>query len=246
MNNKLMREGLTKFIASLELDISKNAGEKRIDSLEKLWSEVLLSGYTQDPWSALSTRQAAVSSDPVYINKIPFVSICQDHLLPFSGFVTIGYIPGKEFVGLSNIGKLVHILSARLHVQENLTSEIADVLYKTISPVAVAVCVVAQHNCKNIHGHNWKIEVVMQSLNLDNIGMAIDFRRLKQETQGLLDTLDHTYINENPPFNSINPTAENKARWLYESLSKKLNDQNARVSRVNVWENENSSASFFE
>ncbi len=147
MNNKLMREGLTKFIASLELDISKDAGEKMIDNLEKLWSEVLLSGYTQDPWSALSTRQAAVSSDPVYINKIPFVSICQDHLLPFSGFVTIGYIPGKEFVGLSNIGKLVHILSARLHVQENLTSEIADVLYKTISPVAVAVCVVAQHYC---------------------------------------------------------------------------------------------------
>ncbi len=101
-------------------------------------------------------------------------------------------------------------------------------------------------NCKNIHGHNWKIEVVMQSLNLDNIGMAIDFRRLKQETQALLDTLDHTYIIENPPFNSMNPTAENMARWLYETLSKKLNDQNAKVSRVNVWENENSSASYFE
>jgi len=101
-------------------------------------------------------------------------------------------------------------------------------------------------NCKNIHGHNWKVEVVMQSLNLDNLGMAIDFRRLKQETQGLLDTMDHTYINENPPFNSLNPTAENMARWLYETLSKKLNDQNARVSRVNVWENDNSSASYFE
>ena len=101
-------------------------------------------------------------------------------------------------------------------------------------------------NCKNIHGHNWKVEVVMQSLNLDNIGMAIDFRRLKQETQCLLDTLDHTYINENPPFNALNPTAENMARWVYESLSKKLNDQNARVSRVNVWENENSSASYFD
>ena len=101
-------------------------------------------------------------------------------------------------------------------------------------------------NCKNIHGHNWKVEVVMQSLNLDNIGMAIDFRRLKQETQGLLDTLDHTYINENPPFNLLNPTAENMARWVYETLSKKLDDQNARVSRVNVWENENSSASYFE
>lgn len=101
-------------------------------------------------------------------------------------------------------------------------------------------------NCKNIHGHNWKVEVVMQSLNLDNLGMAIDFRRLKQETQSLLDTMDHTYINENPPFHSLNPTAENMARWLYETLSKKLNDQNAKVSRVNVWENDNSSASYYE
>ena len=100
-------------------------------------------------------------------------------------------------------------------------------------------------NCKNVHGHNWKVEVLMQSLNLDNLGMAIDFRRLKQETQGLLDTMDHTYINENPAFNSLNPTAENMARWLYETLSKKLNDQNAKVSRVNVWENEKSSTSNF-
>src|SRR3989304_360401 len=147
MNSKLMREGLKKFIESMELEISKDSSEKMVDNLEKLWSEVLLSGYTQDPWSALSTRQAAVSNDPVYINKIPFVSICQDHLLPFSGFVSIGYIPNKEFVGLSNIGKLVHILSARLHIQENLTSEIADVLYKTINPVTVGVCMVAQHYC---------------------------------------------------------------------------------------------------
>lgn len=86
----------------------------------------------------------------------------------------------------------------------------------------------------------------MQSRSLDDIGMSMDFRRLKQETQGLLDMLDHTYINDNPPFNSLNPTAENMAHWLYETLSKKLNDQNARVSRVNVWENENSSASYFE
>ena len=90
-------------------------------------------------------------------------------------------------------------------------------------------------NCKNIHGHNWKVEVVMQSLNLDNLGMAIDFRRLKQETQGLLDTMDHTYINENPPFNSLNPTAENMARWIYDTLSKKLRCAKCKVFQE-TWE----------
>ncbi|MBI5755785.1 MAG: GTP cyclohydrolase I [Nitrospirae bacterium] len=147
MDIKLMREGLQKFIDSMELGFSKESRDRIIDNLEKLWSEVLLSGYTQDPWSALSTRQTAVSNDPVFINKIPFVSICQDHLLPFSGFVSIGYIPDKEVVGLSNIGKLVHILSARLHMQESLTSEIADVIYKSMTPVAIGVYMVAQHYC---------------------------------------------------------------------------------------------------
>ncbi len=147
MNNKLMREGLNKFIEAMELGINGDAREKILDNLEKLWSEVLLSGYTQEPLSALTTRQAALSRDPVFINNIPFVSICQDHLLPFSGFVSIGYLPDKEIAGLSNFGKLVHVLAARLNLQEGITSEIADVLYKSLNPVAVGVYVVAQHYC---------------------------------------------------------------------------------------------------
>ena len=101
-------------------------------------------------------------------------------------------------------------------------------------------------NCKNIHGHNWKIEVVMQSEHLDDLGMSIDFRMLKQETEGLLNTLDHTFLNDHSPFNTINPTAENMARWLYEALSKRVNGPRAKGSRLSVWENENSSASYFE
>lgn len=101
-------------------------------------------------------------------------------------------------------------------------------------------------NCKNIHGHNWKVEVVMQSNELDELGMSLDFRMLKQETEGLLKTLDHTYLNENEPFNTLNPTAENLARYVFESLSKKLNNHNARLSRISVWENESSSATYYE
>lgn len=142
-----MKQGLLKFIESLDLDICEESKERILYNLEKLWSEVLLSGYRQDAWSALNSRQPALSNDPVFITNIPFVSICQDHLLPFSGFVSIGYIPDKEIVGLSNIGKLVHILSARLHLQEGLTSEIADGIYKSISPIAVGVYVVGQHYC---------------------------------------------------------------------------------------------------
>lgn len=142
-----MREGLQKFIDSLDLGISEESRDRMLDNLEKLWSEVLLTGYRQDAWSVLNSRQPALSNDPVFITNIPFVSICQDHLLPFAGFVSIGYIPDKEIVGLSNIGKLVHILSARLNLQEGITSEIADVIYKSISPIAVGVYIVGQHYC---------------------------------------------------------------------------------------------------
>jgi 6-pyruvoyltetrahydropterin/6-carboxytetrahydropterin synthase len=86
----------------------------------------------------------------------------------------------------------------------------------------------------------------MQSEHLDDLGMSIDFRMLKQETEGLLNTLDHTFLNDHSPFNTINPTAENMARWLYEALSKRVNGPRAKVSRLSVWENENSSASYFE
>ncbi|MDD5434201.1 MAG: 6-carboxytetrahydropterin synthase QueD [Nitrospira sp.] len=101
-------------------------------------------------------------------------------------------------------------------------------------------------NCRNIHGHNWKVEVVMQSNELDDLGMSLDFRMLKQETECLLKTLDHTYLNENMPFNTLNPTAENLARYVFESLSKKLNVNNAKLCRVSVWENESSSATYYE
>lgn len=86
----------------------------------------------------------------------------------------------------------------------------------------------------------------MQSDELDNLGMSLDFRMLKQETEGLLKTLDHTYLNENAPFNTLNPTAENLARWIFESLSKTLNNHNARLNRISVWENETSSATYYE
>lgn len=101
-----------------------------------------------------------------------------------------------------------------------------------------------QGNCKNIHGHNWKVEVAMQSNSLDSHGMAIDFRLLKEETDKLLNMLDHTFLNNNPPFGNMNPTAENMARWIYETIGGKLNSNTAKVSRVCVWENDTSSATY--
>jgi GTP cyclohydrolase I len=147
MNLQMMREGLGKFIDSLELKFIEADREKILHNLEKLWSEVLLAGYREDPGQALSFRQQAGSRDPVYIVKLPFVSVCQDHFLPFSGLVSVGYVPDQEIIGLSNVGKLIQVLSSRLQTQENLTSGIAETLYQAILPVSVGVHVIAQQYC---------------------------------------------------------------------------------------------------
>jgi len=63
-------------------------------------------------------------------------------------------------------------------------------------------------DCRRLHGHNWKVETEVRALKLDNIGIAIDFKTVKTETRKLADSLDHRYLNELAPFDSINPTAE--------------------------------------
>jgi len=197
MNKRLMREGLQKFIDSMELSLSDELKGRVIDNLEKLWSEVLLSGYNQDPYSALSSRQPALSNDPVFIKNIPFVSICQDHLLPFSGFVSIGYVPNKEIIGLSNIGRLVHILSARLHLQETLTSEIADVIYKSINPISVGVCITAQHYCMKARFPAQNItDVITRSFRGDDKAGAFRDEFLKL-TNGNFGLRDRGYVEVN-------------------------------------------------
>lgn len=100
--------------------------------------------------------------------------------------------------------------------------------------------------CENIHGHNWRVEVEVISDKLNDIGLAIDFKELKSITESVISQLDHTFINEIPPFNEINPSSENIARWIYLSLKDKLESTSVRLYSVTVWESEHASATYFE
>lgn len=100
--------------------------------------------------------------------------------------------------------------------------------------------------CENLHGHNWRVEVSVTASRLDPIGMVIDFKKLKAETKTVIDGLDHAYLNVVPPFDHINPTAENISQHIYRCLSAILNNGNVKVSKVQVWESANSSATYRE
>jgi 6-pyruvoyltetrahydropterin/6-carboxytetrahydropterin synthase len=100
--------------------------------------------------------------------------------------------------------------------------------------------------CERLHGHNWKVQVYVMAEKLNDIDIAIDFHELEELTDEVVTPLDHGFLNDIFPFTEKNPSSENIAKWIYDSLKKKLNDGNIHLSAVTVWESENTSATYFE
>jgi 6-pyruvoyltetrahydropterin/6-carboxytetrahydropterin synthase len=100
-------------------------------------------------------------------------------------------------------------------------------------------------NCARLHGHNWKVEVSVSGEHLNDVGMLMDFKEIKRRAKVVLDELDHFYLNDITPFNDeLNPTAENIAWFLFDRLSKDINDNRISVASVKVWENDRNCATF--
>ena len=94
-------------------------------------------------------------------------------------------------------------------------------------------------NCERPHGHNWKIEVTIRAMELDELGMAIDFRVAKDAVRKVTDTLDHLDLNEHPAFQDHNPSSENIAVYIFENLKKILNSDRYAPYSVEVRETDN-------
>ena len=97
--------------------------------------------------------------------------------------------------------------------------------------------------CESLHGHNWKVEVILSAKKLDKIGMVIDFTKAKSILMNILSTLDHKDINSVAYFKKHNPTSEIIAEFIYRKYSQKLKDQ-ARIESVSVWETPTSCATY--
>jgi 6-pyruvoyltetrahydropterin/6-carboxytetrahydropterin synthase len=98
--------------------------------------------------------------------------------------------------------------------------------------------------CEKLHGHNFIVEVSLSSSELTEAGILIDFKILKEWTEDILKCLDHKDLNEVDYFKNINPSAENVARFIYDSISEKVKDHNIHAARVTVWESEDARASY--
>ena len=95
-------------------------------------------------------------------------------------------------------------------------------------------------DCEQLHGHNWKIEVVVTKSKLEKTGMVIDFKNLKMKLQRVLERLDHKYLNNIPYFKKVNPTSENLAKYIYDNLKAEVR----HLKSITVWENPTDSATY--
>lgn len=104
--------------------------------------------------------------------------------------------------------------------------------------------------CARLHGHSFKVDVVIEGERLDKVGLVYDFKELKAKARTLVDRFDHHHLNEVPPFDKITPTAENLAKYLYHELQKALSKANLEsgidVKKVSIWESSTACISYFK
>ena len=92
-------------------------------------------------------------------------------------------------------------------------------------------------DCARLHGHNWQVKLTVEAGDLNAIGIAIDYKRMKSELKAALADWDHYNLNEVPPFDRINPSSENVARELYRRMCARFADMpEVRVSEVEIGE----------
>jgi GTP cyclohydrolase I len=112
----------------------------------------LFSGLHQDPRVHLRKFFAEKYDEMVLVRDISFDSVCEHHMLPFSGVAHIGYIPNGKVVGLSKLARVVEVVSRRPQVQERMTEVIADLLIDELDVKGVAVVIEATHSCMTVRG----------------------------------------------------------------------------------------------
>jgi 6-pyruvoyltetrahydropterin/6-carboxytetrahydropterin synthase len=97
--------------------------------------------------------------------------------------------------------------------------------------------------CENVHGHNYRCQVQVEGEALDDIGLLVDFVELKKVVHSVLDRMDHQWLNDWPPFDKLNPSAENMAKFIYDEVDSALTPRpGVKLGWVRLWETDTSSA----
>jgi GTP cyclohydrolase IA len=153
-------------VPEIAMDLD-NASRAVADLLEALGVDRTLEGLEATPARVTRAYAEMLSPEPFHITTfandegydelvvaraIPFASLCEHHLLPFSGFAHVGYLPDERLLGLSKLARVVDHFSRRLQVQERLTAQVANFIAETVQPKGVGVVIEAEHLCMSLRG----------------------------------------------------------------------------------------------
>jgi 6-pyruvoyltetrahydropterin/6-carboxytetrahydropterin synthase len=101
--------------------------------------------------------------------------------------------------------------------------------------------------CENVHGHNYRVRVALEGADLDQAGLLVDFTEIKRVLRAIIEKLDHQFLNDVEPFDKLNPSAENMARYFHQEMSRHLGGTReipVRVSEVKIWETDTATATY--
>ena len=101
--------------------------------------------------------------------------------------------------------------------------------------------------CENVHGHNYKVRVTLEGQELDSIGLLYDFTHLKRVIRDIVCSVDHKFLNDQAPFDVINPSAENLAKYFYDETMRQMNasPESARIASITIWETDTTAATYW-
>lgn len=140
--------GAAVFLASLGVDLSQEGLSDTPARMAKAWAEF----FTPRPFDMTTFPNDEGYGDLVLARDIPFRSICEHHLLPFTGTAHVGYLPGGRILGLSKLARVVELFASRPQVQERLTQQVANWLRDQLAPLGVGVVLEAEHTCMTLRG----------------------------------------------------------------------------------------------
>jgi GTP cyclohydrolase IA len=141
-------EAATDFLLALGVDLDDESRRDTPRRIARMYSELL----TPEPFDATTFPNDGGYDELVVARDIPFHSLCEHHLLPFTGVARVGYLPGERIIGLSKLARVVDHFARALQVQERLTTQVANWLQAELSPQGVGVVLEAEHACMTIRG----------------------------------------------------------------------------------------------
>lgn len=152
MDGKKIETAVRLFLEGIGENLDRSAIRETPRRVSRMCEDIF-GGIGKRPEEKLTVLKGEKHDEIILLRNIPLYSVCEHHLLPFLGRAHVAYIPrGGRVVGLSKIARVVDILSRRLQLQERLTTQIADVINKTLEPRGVMVMIEAEHLCMSIRG----------------------------------------------------------------------------------------------